>query len=177
MQAIKTYRCGIVYCSTRKMVDRVAARLASEGLAPITYHGAMTDGERTAAQDRFMAEATPLVVATNAFGMGVDRSDLRFVVHWDIPGSLEAYYQEVGRAGRDGASAWCELLFNFADVHTRRSVIVCILLRLRPLSVPCAAPTDRVDRRTMDRGPEGSELRDPHEGTLRRTTHRSSPAR
>lgn len=123
MQAIKTYRCGIVYCSTRKMVDRVAARLASEGLAPITYHGAMTDGERTAAQDRFMAEATPLVVATNAFGMGVDRSDLRFVVHWDIPGSLEAYYQEVGRAGRDGASAWCELLFNFADVHTQHFFI------------------------------------------------------
>ena len=67
-----------------------------------------------------MADAAPVVVATNAFGMGVDRGDLRFVVHWDIPGSLEAYYQEVGRAGRDGASAWCELLFNYADVATQR---------------------------------------------------------
>ena len=120
VQMVEAHRCGIVYCSTRKMAERVAARLESEGLAPITYHGAMADGERTAAQNRFMAEAAPLVVATNAFGMGVDRGDLRFVVHWDIPGSLEAYYQEVGRAGRDGASAWCELLFNFADVGTQR---------------------------------------------------------
>ena len=120
VQTVEAYRCGIVYCSTRKMVERVAARLKSDGFAPITYHGAMADSERTAAQDRFMAEAAPLVVATNAFGMGVDRGDLRFVVHWDIPGSLEAYYQEVGRAGRDGASAWCELLFNYADVATQR---------------------------------------------------------
>ena len=120
VQAVEAYRCGIVYCSTRKMVERVAAQLQGGGFQPITYHGAMADGERTAAQERFMADAAPVVVATNAFGMGVDRGDLRFVVHWDIPGSLEAYYQEVGRAGRDGASAWCELLFNYADVATQR---------------------------------------------------------
>jgi len=120
VEIVEAYRCGIVYCSTRKMVERVAALLQGDGFAPITYHGAMADGERTAAQERFMAEASPVVVATNAFGMGVDRGDLRFVAHWDIPGSLESYYQEVGRAGRDGASAWCELLFNYADVATQR---------------------------------------------------------
>jgi len=119
-QAVEAYRCGIVYCATRKMVERVVALLQGDGFAPIIYHGAMADGERTASQERFMAEDAPVVVATNAFGMGVDRSDLRFVVHWDIPGSLEAYYQEVGRAGRDGASAWCELLYNYADVATQR---------------------------------------------------------
>ena len=120
VQAVEAYRCGIVYCSTRKMVERVAAMLQGDGFKPITYHGAMADGDRTAAQERFMAEVSPVVVATNAFGMGVDRGDIRFVVHWDIPGSLESYYQEVGRAGRDGASAWCELLFNYADVATQR---------------------------------------------------------
>ena len=120
VQMAEAYRCGIVYCATRKMAERVAAMLAGDGFRPILYHGAMSDGERTAAQERFTAEASPLVVATNAFGMGVDRGDIRFVAHWDIPGSLEAYYQEVGRAGRDGASAWCELLFNYADVATQR---------------------------------------------------------
>ncbi len=120
VQIVEAYRCGIVYCSTRKMVERVAALLQGDGFKPIIYHGAMADGERTAAQEKFMAEAAPVVVATNAFGMGVDRGDLRFVAHWDIPGSMESYYQEVGRAGRDGASAWCELLFNYADVATQR---------------------------------------------------------
>jgi ATP-dependent DNA helicase RecQ len=119
-QIVEAYRCGIVYCSTRKMVERVAALLQGDGFQPIIYHGAMADGERTAAQEKFMSEAAPVVVATNAFGMGVDRGDLRFVAHWDIPGSMEAYYQEVGRAGRDGASAWCELLYNYADVATQR---------------------------------------------------------
>ena len=120
VQIVEAYRCGIVYCSTRKMVERVATLLKDDGFKPITYHGAMADGERTTAQERFMTETAPVVVATNAFGMGVDRGDLRFVAHWDIPGSMEAYYQEVGRAGRDGMSAWCELLFNYADVATQR---------------------------------------------------------
>ena len=120
VQIVEAYRCGIVYCSTRKMAERVAAMLESDGFKPILYHGAMSDGDRTAAQERFMSEPSPVVVATNAFGMGVDRGDIRFVAHWDIPGSLEAYYQEVGRAGRDGSSAWCELLFNYADVATQR---------------------------------------------------------
>ncbi len=114
------YHRGIVYCATRKMTERVALRLRSAGHRPLLYHGALSDAARVEAQDRFMAEDNPIVVATNAFGMGVDRKDLRFVVHWDVPGSVEAYYQEVGRAGRDGGSAWCELLFNYADVRTQR---------------------------------------------------------
>jgi ATP-dependent DNA helicase RecQ len=117
---IAGYRRGIVYCATRKMTERVAHRLRAAGHQPLVYHGALSDAARAAAQDRFMADADPIVVATNAFGMGVDRKDLRFVVHWDVPGSVEAYYQEVGRAGRDGGAAWCELLFNYADVRTQR---------------------------------------------------------
>lgn len=117
---VSAQRCGIVYCATRRMVERVAQMLQESGAQPISYHGAMSDLERERAQNRFMQEATPLVVATNAFGMGVDRGDLRFVVHWDMPGSLEAYYQEIGRAGRDGEAAYCELLFNYADVATQR---------------------------------------------------------
>jgi len=123
VQIVEAYRCGIVYCATRKMVERVAAMLQGDGFDSILYHGAMADGERTAAQERFMSASSPVVVATNAFGMGVDRGDLRFVVHWDMPGSLEAYYQEIGRAGRDGASAWCELLFNYADKSTQQFFI------------------------------------------------------
>ena len=120
LQIAEAFRRGIVYCSTRKMTERVALRLRSAGLKPLLYHGALADEARAQAQDRFMAETDPIVVATNAFGMGVDRKDLRFVVHWDVPGSIEAYYQEVGRAGRDGGLAWCELLFNYADVRTQR---------------------------------------------------------
>ncbi len=107
---------GIVYCATRKNVERVAGELGPEAIA---YHGGMADGDRKTAQETFMKAARPLVVATNAFGMGIDRPDLRFVIHHDIPGSLEAYYQEAGRAGRDGATAFCDLLFNYADVRTQ----------------------------------------------------------
>ncbi|MDA3924730.1 MAG: RecQ family ATP-dependent DNA helicase [Kiritimatiellae bacterium] len=117
---IAKYGCGIVYCSTRKMVERVAAMLVDDGISALTYHGAMTDKIRSATHDRFMSDDSPVVIATNAFGMGVDRGDLNFVVHWDIPGSLEAYYQEVGRAGREGQDAWCELLFNYADIRTQK---------------------------------------------------------
>ena len=117
---IDSYRRGIVYCATRKMTERVAERLAAAGHRPLVYHGALSDAARAQAQDRFMSESDPVVVATNAFGMGVDRKDIRFIVHWDVPGSVEAYYQEVGRAGRDGGAAWCELLFNYADVRTQR---------------------------------------------------------
>lgn len=123
-RVVDAYGTGIVYCATRKMVERVGERLQDAGIAPIIYHGALSDNDRTVAQERFMSTGgRAMVVATNAFGMGVDRADIRFVVHWDVPGSLEAYYQEVGRAGRDGVGAWCELLFNYADVSTQRFFI------------------------------------------------------
>ena len=119
LDVLDTYPTGIVYASTRKQVERVQALLKAEGRACEVYHGGMADTDRKRVQDRFMSGKAPVVAATNAFGMGVDRGDLRTVMHWDIPGSLEAYYQEVGRAGRDGAPAWCELLFNYADVRTQ----------------------------------------------------------
>ncbi|MBO4287230.1 MAG: ATP-dependent DNA helicase RecQ [Kiritimatiellae bacterium] len=123
VRVAEAYRCGIVYCATRKMVERVGTMLREDGYDPILYHGAMEDAERTRMQDRFISEEEPIVVATNAFGMGMDRPDIRFVVHWDIPGSVEAYYQEVGRGGRDGGFAWCELLFNFVDTKTQQFFI------------------------------------------------------
>lgn len=110
---------GIIYCSTRKQVERVGSMLADMKIKHTIYHAGLTDQQRHKAQDQFMSGSVPVVVATNAFGMGVDRSDLRFVIHWDVPGSIEAYYQEIGRAGRDGLSSHCELLYNYADVRTQ----------------------------------------------------------
>lgn len=123
LQVIEFFRTGILYCATRKMVERVRGLLAENGIKALAYSGGMADEERSRVQEAFMRGEAPVVVATNAFGMGVDRQDIRFVIHWDVPGSLEAYYQEVGRAGRDGHYAWCELLFNYADVRTQEFFI------------------------------------------------------
>lgn len=120
---VDTCHTGIVYCATRKMAERAHGMLEDAGHKPLLYHGALSDDARARAQEAFFSAAEPVVVATNAFGMGVDRRDLRFVVHWDLPGSVEAYYQEVGRAGRDGKPAWCDLLFNFVDVRTQEFFI------------------------------------------------------
>lgn len=122
---IRAHRTGIIYVATRKHAENVYEKLRRAGTAalgesePLLYHAGLEMGERSRVQTRFTQAKYPVVVATNAFGMGVDRADIRFVAHWDIPGSVEAYYQEVGRAGRDGLPAWCELLFNYADVHTQ----------------------------------------------------------
>jgi ATP-dependent DNA helicase RecQ len=123
LQVLETFHTGIIYCATRRAVERVQTLLKPHGHRIIAYHGAMEDSERTRVQDAFMRGDAPVVVATNAFGMGVDRADIRFVLHWDLPGSVEAYYQEVGRAGRDGAFSWCELLFSPADIRTQEFFI------------------------------------------------------
>jgi RecQ family ATP-dependent DNA helicase len=95
-------RPAIVYCGTRKDTDAVAARLSCEGLATVAYHAGMSPDDRRASQEAFMEDRAEVVVATNAFGMGVDKADVRTVAHWALPTSLEAYYQEAGRGGRDG---------------------------------------------------------------------------
>jgi ATP-dependent DNA helicase RecQ len=106
---------GIVYGGTRKNVEEIHASLRRAGIETAAYHAGLSAPDRKAVQERFMNASECVIVATNAFGMGIDRSEVRFVVHADIPDSVEAYYQEIGRAGRDGADARCLLLFNYAD--------------------------------------------------------------
>ena len=115
---------GIVYAATRKNVDLWVTHLEGRGLRAGRYHAGLGDAERIRVQDDFLAGRLDVIAATNAFGMGVDKKDLRFVAHADVPGSLEAYYQEVGRAGRDGLPARGVLLFGPADVRTQEFFLV-----------------------------------------------------
>ncbi|MCT8974490.1 DNA helicase RecQ [Microbaculum marinisediminis] len=114
---------GIVYRISRKKVEDTAAALSAAGIRALAYHAGMPPADRAANQEAFLAEPGIVMVATVAFGMGIDKSDVRFVVHGDVPSSLEAYYQEIGRAGRDGEPADAYMLYGLEDVRTRRRFI------------------------------------------------------
>ena len=114
---------GIVYCGTRKGVEEVTRMLAGEGIDAVGYHAGMGDAEREQAQEDFVSDRVPVIVATNAFGMGIDKSNVSFVVHYNMPKDLESYYQEAGRAGRDGEEAACCLLYEPADVRLNTFLI------------------------------------------------------
>ena len=109
---------GIVYATTRKKVDELAEALCAAGITAVSYHAGMENNERAASQEAFVRDEARVMVATNAFGMGIDKSDVRFVVNCGLPLSLEEYYQEAGRAGRDGEPAECYLLWSRGDIRT-----------------------------------------------------------
>ncbi|MEM1048652.1 MAG: DNA helicase RecQ [Pseudomonadota bacterium] len=114
---------GIVYCLSRKLTEEVAAFLCEEGYSAIAYHAGQDAEVRKANQDRFMSEQAVVMVATIAFGMGIDKPDIRYVCHLNLPGSMEAYYQEIGRAGRDGLPAETLMLYGLDDIRMRRTFI------------------------------------------------------
>ncbi|HEV3008463.1 MAG TPA: RecQ family ATP-dependent DNA helicase, partial [Burkholderiales bacterium] len=115
LEVVRSGGAGIVYCATVRAAKEVHAWLGKQGVKAELYHGRLGGRERTERQEAFMSGKARTMVATNAFGMGIDRQDIRYVVHYQLPGSLEAYYQEAGRAGRDGKDARCTLLYDHAD--------------------------------------------------------------
>jgi len=116
-------KCGIVYCATRKTVETVCAELRRRGVPAARYHAGLDDAERKQSQEDFIQDRVAVMVATNAFGMGIDKPDVRFVIHYNMPKNLESYYQEAGRAGRDGEPAQCTLMFSSDDIKIAEFLI------------------------------------------------------
>ena len=116
-------KCGIVYCATRKTVDSICGELQKHGVAAARYHAGLKDDERRRSQEDFISGKAKVMVATNAFGMGIDKPDVRFVFHYNMPKNMESYYQEAGRAGRDNKPSDCILMFSSDDIKTAEFLI------------------------------------------------------
>ena len=119
----KENEAGIIYCATRKEVDGLYFYLKDLGYDVLKYHGGLKDEEKEYYQDEFLNENCNVMIATNAFGMGIDKSNVRYIVHFTMPKNIESYYQEIGRAGRDGAISECHILFNRSDIRTLEYLI------------------------------------------------------